>query len=223
MTKLAHSYSSIKMFENCPLRYYEQRIAKSVKDEGGEASIHGDRVHKSIEAKLKTNTDLPQDMGHYAPLVEAVAQSAGNGSLEIEKELTINRQMRPTGWWDADAWLRSKLDILVMKGPSATVLDWKTGKRRVDFFQLKLFAAQVFLHYPEVQTVNTTLIWLKTMEKDVEGYSRSDAPALWQDVLTRIARIESADRLNVWPAKPSGLCPYCPLHATCEFATAKRK
>ena len=43
--KLAHSYSSIKLFENCPLRYYRQRIKKDVVDEGGEASKHGERIH----------------------------------------------------------------------------------------------------------------------------------------------------------------------------------
>lgn len=219
MTKLSHSYSSIKLFENCPLRYYEQRIAKSIKDEGGEASIHGDRVHKALEAKLKRQGELPEDMAEYAPLVEAVTKLVGNGVLEIEKEMTINRNMRETGWWDADAWLRSKLDILVIKDDElALVMDWKTGKRRVDFFQLKLFAAQVFLRYPEVQRVKTTLIWLKTKEFDTETYNRDEAKLLWQEVLGRIARIESADKYNNWPAKPSGLCPYCPLFRTCAFA-----
>ena len=43
--RLSHSYSSIKLFENCPLRYYRQRIKKEVVDEGGEASKHGERIH----------------------------------------------------------------------------------------------------------------------------------------------------------------------------------
>lgn len=200
------------------MRYEAQRITKTIKDEGGDASIHGDRVHKALEARVKGDASLPQDMADYEPLVANVVKAVGNGRLEVEHEMTINRNMRETGWWDDDAWLRSKLDILVIKGSDAMVLDWKTGKRRVDFFQLKLFAAQVFLRFPEVQTVRTCLVWLKTKEFDDETYQREEAKLLWQEVLTRIARIESADKHNNWPAKPSGLCPYCPLFKTCKFA-----
>lgn len=218
MTRLSHSYSSIKLFENCPLRYYEQRVTKSIVDKGGEASIYGDRIHKSLEARIKSNEALPQDMETYEPLVSAVVGSVGNGLLEVEKELTITSNMIPCGWWDADAWLRSKLDILVVKGPQAFVLDWKTGKRRMDMFQMRLFAAQVFLHYPEVENVKTTLIWLKDNKTDTEKFKRENSSALWDDVLARIARIEGALSNNVWPARPSGLCSYCPLFSTCKFA-----
>ena len=37
---LTHSYSALKLYENCPYRYYHQRIAKTVVDKGGEASQH---------------------------------------------------------------------------------------------------------------------------------------------------------------------------------------
>ena len=39
MEKLTHSYSSIKMFEQCPKRYLHQRINKDVEDKGSEATI----------------------------------------------------------------------------------------------------------------------------------------------------------------------------------------
>lgn len=219
MTKLSHSYSSIKLFENCPLRYYEQRVTKLIKDEGGEASIFGDRVHKSLEARLKTNTELPQDMAAYEPLVAAVSGLVGNGQLCVEQELTVTRKLQQCGWWDAEAWLRSKLDILILKGGGdALILDWKTGKRRVDMFQFTLYAAQVFLNYPEVDRVKATLIWLKGGTTDSETFTRKDAPRLWADVLGRITRIEQALAHSNWPARPSGLCPYCPLFKTCDYA-----
>lgn len=223
MTTLSHSYSSIKMFENCPLRYYEQRVKKSVLDPGGEASIYGTRIHEAIEARLKDNTELPQDIEHYEPLVAATLNAVGNGTLVAEQELTLTKDLTPTGWWEPDAWLRSKLDVLIRKdGDQAVVMDWKTGKRRVDFFQLSLFAAQVFTHYPEINRVKTTLVWLKPMEMDSETYKREDAPAIWQDVLGRITRIEKALEYDNWPAKPSGLCPYCPCYNFCGFAQKRR-
>lgn len=216
--KLAHSYSAIKLYENCPLRYYRQRVLKDVVDQGGEASKHGERIHKFLEDRLAENTELPQEAVRYEPLCKSVEKVAANGKLYIEKELVLTDELKPTGWWDADAWLRSKLDVLVVVGDTAVVMDWKTGKRRVDFFQMQMFAAQVFKHYPEVQMVKTSLVWLKTMQMDTEIYSRVNTNDLWQDILSRIQRIyKSLDNDN-WPAKPSGLCRYCPARHDCDFA-----
>lgn len=219
--RLTHSYSSIKLFENCPKRYELQRIQKVLVDEGGEASIYGDRVHKSLETRLKEDTDLPQELERYEELCRAVEKLVSlGGELHIEKELVLNDNLLPTGWWDADAWLRSKLDVLVLNGNTAVVMDWKTGKRRPDFFQMAVFAVQVFKHYPEVTKVKTSLVWLKDMAMDTEIYRREEANSLWADIMSRIKRIHIAQENDTWPAKPSGLCNYCPAKAQglCEFA-----
>ena len=105
-----------------------------------------------------------------------------------------------------------------IRGTQAIVLDWKTGKRRPDFSQLELFSLQVFTHRPEIERVSTKFIWLKEGKADGEVYNRSQMPNLWTKLLTRIRRIEQAAEVNVWPAKPSGLCPYCPAFTTCPSA-----
>lgn len=216
--KLAHSYSAIKLYENCSLRYYRQRVLKDVVDQGGEASKHGERIHKYFEDRLKDKVPLPEEVAKHEKVCQAVEKLSSSGKLYVEKELVLTDELKPTGWWDADAWLRSKLDVLVVVGDTAVVMDWKTGKRRVDFFQMQMFAAQVFKHYPEVQMVKTSLVWLKTMQMDTEIYSRVNTNDLWQDILSRIQRIyKSLDNDN-WPAKPSGLCRYCPARHDCDFA-----
>jgi hypothetical protein len=215
--RLSHSYSSIKLFENCPLRYYRQRIKKDVTDTGGEASKHGERIHAFLENRLK-GTDLPQEVAHYEPLCTSVEKMASTGELYVEKELVLNENLTPTGWWDADAWLRSKLDVLVIVGHDAVVMDWKTGKRKADNFQMDMFAAQVFKHYPEVQRVKTSLVWLKTMEMDTEQFTRLDMNAIWAEVMKRIQRIQDAYEHSNWPARPSGLCRYCPCRHDCDYA-----
>jgi len=50
--RLTHSYSSIKLYEQCPYRYYRQRVAKDIVDEGGEASKYGERIHTFLENRL---------------------------------------------------------------------------------------------------------------------------------------------------------------------------
>lgn len=199
------------------MNYYRQRVIKDIKDAGGEASIYGDRIHKFLEGRLK-GSQLPQEMEQYEPLCTMVERLATDGQLMIEQEMTLTENLTPTGWWDADAWLRSKLDVLVIKGDEAVVMDWKTGKRRVDFFQMQMFAAQVFKHFPEVQRVKTILVWLKTMEMDSESYNRVNINEVWAEIMKRIQRIHSSLEHDNWPAKPSGLCRYCPARHDCDYA-----
>jgi hypothetical protein len=216
--RLSHSYSSIKLYENCPLRYFRQRIVKDVIDEGGEASKYGERVHAFLETRLKENTLLPQEVAHYESLCSSVERIAHNGELFVEKELVLTDNLTPTTWWEPDAWLRSKLDILVISGDMANVMDWKTGKRNADQFQMQLFAAQVFKHYPEVTRVKTSLVWLKDMAMDTEVYYRSGVNTIWAEVMKRIQRINDSLEHDNWPAKPSGLCRYCPARHNCDYA-----
>lgn len=215
--KLAHSYSSIKLFENCPLRYYRQRIKKDVVDEGGEASKHGERIHAFLEKRLK-GADLDPEVAKYEPLCAAVEHAAKFGELCIEQELVLTEDLTPTGWWEPDAWLRSKLDVLIIAGHDAVVMDWKTGKRNPDFFQMELFAAQVFKHYPEVHRVKTSLVWLRTLEMDTEMYTRLNINPIWAGIMQRIQRIHDAYDSGVWPGRPSGLCKFCPARHDCPYA-----
>jgi len=215
--KLSHSYSAIVQFENCPLRYYRQRIVKDVKDEGGEASIYGERIHKLLEDRLR-GAALDSEIAQYEPLCQSVEKLASSGELFIEHEMVLTENLTTTSWWAGDAWLRSKLDILVIIGADAVVMDWKTGKRKPDFFQMELFAAQVFKHFPQVQRVIASLVWLKTMEMDSATYNRMNINPIWAGIMQRIQRIHDANEYDNWPARPSGLCRYCPCRHDCTYA-----
>jgi hypothetical protein len=219
MTRLTHSHSALKLYDNCPKNYFHQRVEKSVRDEGNAVTAYGERIHKALEDRLAKGEPLSREASRYEALcarLETLAESAG--TLTVEEEMTLNADLEPTGWWDDDAWLRSKLDVLIQGGTKAHVYDWKTGKRRPDFDQLELFALQVFKHYPEIQRVKTVFVWLKEMKVDSEDYSRSDVPALLEKVLTKVSRIEASLEHGNWPAKPSGLCNWCPCRSFCEFA-----
>lgn len=215
--QLAHSYSAIKLFENCPYRYYHQRIAKTVVDQGGEASAHGERIHKSLEDRIKEGTTLPSELDNLEPTVQVLEQYGKAGSITAEQELTLNAKLEPTGWWSKDAWMRSKLDVLVTVGDKAMVVDWKTGKRRPDFAQLELFALQVFLQFPEINWVSSTFVWTKDLNTDREVYTRDKKGELLTKLLEKTKRIEAALEKDKWPAKPSGLCKFCPCKDFCEY------
>jgi len=216
--KLSHSYSSIKLYEQCPLRYYLQRVEKSVVDTGNSASVHGERIHKYLEERIRDNKELPQDAKHYEPLCQSVISAAEGNELYLEKELVLTEELTPTTWWEPNAWLRSKLDVVIIGPKKAVVMDWKTGKRKPDTFQLGLFAAQVMKHYPQIETVSTSFVWLKDMAMDKEDYHRESINEVWADIMTRIRRIHQSAEHQVWPARPSGLCRWCPARSSCDFA-----
>ena len=73
-SKLTHSYSSIKMYENCPKRYLYQRINKEVVDTGSDATIYGQRIHKDLENRLLHGQALPQETSKH----EQVCQTLQN-------------------------------------------------------------------------------------------------------------------------------------------------
>ncbi len=214
---LSHSYSALKLYENCPYRYYHQRIAKTVVDKGGEASQYGERVHKHLEDRLRDKVDLPQELKHVEPLVNSFENLSVGGDMFAELEMTLTKDLTPTSWWGEDAWMRSKLDVYIVKNNKSVVADWKTGKRRPDFFQLELFALQVFAHYQEVQSVTSSFVWIKDMAMDKQTFTRNDTPRLWDKVLGKVQRIEQSVTYKNWPAKPSGLCNYCPCKSFCEY------
>ena len=61
-------------------------------------------------------------------------------------------------------------------------------------------------------------MWLNTLEMDTERYERADSNGIWVDVMRRIRRIHDAYEAANWPAKPSGLCRYCPARHDCDYA-----
>ena len=206
--QLAHSFSAIKLYENCPKRYYHQRVTKEVQDKGGEASKYGERIHEYLEQRLVNNTTLPPEVEKYEVLCQTIEGMARGGELHAERQLTLTEDLTPTSWFADDAWLRSILDVLILKEDTAIVLDWKTGKRRPDFTQLEMFALQVWKHFPEVVNIKTTFVWLKEMKMDSEEFSRDQSAEMWQNLLARIDRIYKSAETENWPAKPSGLCRF---------------
>lgn len=220
-TKLAHSYSALKLFETCPKRYYHQRITKEVVDQPGPATVHGERVHKQLEDALKGTAALPAETAALQPLCDTLRTyaEAEGATLTIEQEYTLNSDLQPTGWFSPDAWLRFKLDALVLRpNGKAVVVDWKTGKRRPDFDQLEMFALAVFTFNPEVTKTTSMFVWTKENAIDKETYRAEYKGEMWTRLMTRIHRVEKSLETGNWPAKPSGLCKFCPCKGFCEFA-----
>lgn len=241
MTALSHSYSSISMFEKCPLRYYRQRILKDVVDQPTTHTDFGTLVHSYIEHSLdawgSTGTDdlrmkaqAASDMldvntkaiaDKYIAAIKAIVRMQKLKCL-TEQKLSVDMALNPVEFSSPKAWLRAIIDVLLISanGRVAFIYDWKTGKRRPDKLQLTICAALVFNYFDHIDRIRAGFVWLK---KDVDAadtfkYERKDLPDMWNEILQKTKRIEAARIADVWQPIPSGLCKWCPAASTCDFA-----
>lgn len=216
----AWSFSSLSQFRNCPKQFHEVRILKNFVEEQGEHAAWGDRVHESFELALKTSTPLPMGMEVWQQVVDQFRGLPGVPSFELQ--LALDSGFRPCEWFGKNVWCRGIVDALWIDGDVARAVDWKTGKRKPNSDQLALFALLVFHHYPQVQTVRTMFVWLKTFQQDQDTFTRDQIPMLWQKFVPDLRRLEAAHQQNTWPARTSGLCnAHCPV-VTCSFNGKRR-
>lgn len=211
---MAWSYSSLTAFETCPRRYYHTRVAKDIVEPETQALTWGNAVHQALEARAKDGTPLPSGMEQWEPLVAKIL--AAGGEVFTEKQIALNQAFTPCDWFAKDVWVRSVVDVGVVSGNLLVALDYKTGKPKHDSDQLKLFAALLLAVYPECDVVKTGFLWLKTNGIDQARFERSDLPAIWNVFLPRVTALETAQRTEHWPVRPSGLCRnWCPC-SQCE-------
>lgn len=203
----AWTYSQLDSFETCPRKFYHLKVLRDVVDPPTEHTMWGHRVHEAFEKFILDGTPLPVGMEQWQSFADKIA--ALKGEKLPEHKFAIDRNFQPAPW--ESAWSRGIADLVIVNGPKAVVMDYKTGKRK-HTEQLELYAAYIFHHMPEVETVDTAFIWLKSKEIDKQTINRVDIHTLWRYLLPRVQRLEQAYEHDNWPTRSSGLCKaWCPV------------
>lgn len=218
------SYTALSSFEKCPASYAAERFYCTVPFQETEAIRWGNRVHSAGEVFVRdgvvTDPEAFKEVEKYARLFRNLKDNGAD--VQPELEITLTQDMQPTGWFSKDAWFRIKLDVPVIQGVKANVFDYKTGgKIRDDQDQLKLCSASLGLIRPELETFTPKLIWTK--HQTVTGCSpevipKSQLPAIWEDFLARVDRMQKAWQSETFPARSGPLCPWCSQYQTCAYA-----
>lgn len=212
------SYSSLTAFETCARRYEITKISKRIKEPQTEAMMHGTEVHAALEHYVADGTPLPAKYKQYIPIVEAVTKAPGEKFAEMKFGLT--KDLAPTEFFGDDVWVRGVLDLTIVQGDTAIVLDWKTGKPKADPSQLELFSAATLALYPTVTTVKSAFVWLAHGKVDPHTLHRGEEDEVWRGFSSRVRRMELSAEEEHYPPKPSGLCKsWCPVpRSLCEFS-----
>ena len=207
--KTPWSYSVLSMFEQCRKKYYHLKVAKDVKDSDSSFSTEGKEVHDAMYQRVLKGVPLPLPIRHYEKWAAAFEKRPGEKHGEMK--LCLNNKFEPVDWFAKDAWVRAVVDLLIIDGDTATIVDWKTGKPRLDWTQLMITAAVLSRLMPEINTFKLVFVWLREAKINTEVITKPELKGVWNEILPRVKAIEVAKKTTEFPATESGLCRYCPV------------
>jgi PD-(D/E)XK nuclease superfamily len=220
MKPFTWSWSKLKNWRSCPKRHWEIDIAKRYKEDESDQLLWGHQVHEAMAKRIGQGKPLPPTMAHYDGWAKRAEKLRPEMTIMVEQKLAMARDFSKTGYFDDNTWFRAVADVLAISKPAklAITYDWKTGGSiKPDMEQLALSAQVIFAHYPEIDTVGTSFIWLGHDDETARTYQRDEMLPFWNGMWPEIKKLEFAHQTTDYPAKPSGLCiKYCPVKS-CVF------
>lgn len=205
---LTHSYSGLSCFEICPRQYYERYIERKYKADSKEIQ-EGYKIHQQLEDYLNGKSIDPERKPDDN-LLEALHAAGAKPELGY----AVTKDLKPTGFWDDDAYIRMKLDVTLITPRWVIPIDWKTGKRfnkrgveRDNSLQAKTYSLAMYIHYPDLPN-KAIFDYLEQGRQEPYKFTREQA----EEVVTRAGII---DRTTKFVASPGPLCGWCPV-ITCE-------
>jgi PD-(D/E)XK nuclease superfamily len=212
--EVSWSHSALKEFENCARRYHETRVLRKHKMVKTEKMLYGDRLHKAAEQYVK-GKELPEEFVFLKGVIDALLTKGDSAQAEVK--MALKKDLSACDWFDKETWVRGIADLLILDGPVAWVVDYKTGNSKYpDRDQLALMSAMVMVLYPQVQQVNSALLYVTSDTLFKHKMIREELDDVWWKYRERVARIEAAHANKVWNPTSTPLCPWCPV-TTCEF------
>jgi RecB family exonuclease len=208
----AWSFSRMKNFETCPKQYYHVNVLKQFPFQETEATRYGTEFHKAAEDFMRDDTPIPERFSFARGMLEAL--KAKPGTKHCELKMGLREDLTPCGFFDKDVWFRGIVDLAIIDGDKALIIDYKTGKsaKYADTGQLQLMALSIFAHFPEVKHAKGGLVFVIADKLVDANYSVSDHDTLWSPWIKKYAALQAAHDNDVWNPAPSGLCrKHCPV------------
>ena len=217
----AWSYSSITLYDQCPKKYYHLRVAKDIKEPESEAMNYGKDLHLAAEEHIRDGKPLPAKYVYIQEMLDKLKDIPGEKLCEnkLAVKLTAEGRLVPCDFFDKDVWYRGIADLIILdrENQEARIIDYKTGKsaKYADTKQLKLLAATVFTHYPEIAVIKAGLLFVASKEFIKEEYTTHHRLAYFEHFKPLVNQLESSISNNVWNPKRNFTCrKWCPV-TTC--------
>jgi hypothetical protein len=211
----AWSYSSLKLFEQCPKRYYEEKVIKSIPFTQNEAALYGEQLHKAAEEYIRDGVPIDPRFDFIKPYLDKL--NAIEGVKFCELKLGVKRsdgRLVACDFFDSEVWFRGVADLVIIDGDKAWIVDYKSGKsaKYADVRQLALMAAALFLKYPEVKKIKTSLLFVVSKEFVKEDFQKDYGLSIFSELNGLLTARDKAYETDVWNPRPNNLCrKWCPV------------
>lgn len=210
---LVYSYTMLNNYANvCPHQTYRRYIKKDQPYVESKEMKWGNAVHTALEYRLG-GKPLPLDMQQWEPIIAAFD---GRGAI-AEQKLGITRNSKACDFFDAEVFFRGKVDVTLINGNTAYILDWKTGNSNYESaFELETNALLVYCKHPHLTRIVGSYAWLKENRLG-QLYDLSNVGNTWNVMNVLIKQFEALPRERgaSWEKRKSGLCGYCSVE-DCE-------
>lgn len=211
---VAWSYSRIVSMETCPRKHWHLNVQKDLKEPESDQMAEGTATHGSFRDYLKRGTALPLHLRHHEPVLAKI--NALPGEKSIEQQIALDVRWQPCDWFGKDAWVRVISDLTQLNGRAAICWDWKTGKPKDDFTQLRLNSAITMHLAPEIDSVRMSFYWTKSKSLTSDKMTRPELPEFWGKMLARVANYQGHFDKNDFPPLPNPFCKGC-IVKTCQY------
>ena len=218
------SFSRVQDFEQCKHRAKLKYLDKIPEPERPlppgkteHANDRGTRIHDAAERYVRGGIELIPELQKFKTEFEKLKALFAAGKVSLEGEWAMDRGWNPVAWKSSDAWLRLKLDAMVMLSKTeAVVIDYKTGRRFGNEVkhaeQTQLYQLVTFLRYPELETIHTELWYPDVDELATATYTRN------QGLRFKRSFEQRGDAMTTcidFPANPNIFsCKWCPFKGT---------
>lgn len=216
----AWSYSRWSTWAKCPAMFKYRHIDK-LPEPPSPALEKGRKLHDDIAGWLDGKTDQrPDALRNFTTLADGLKQMPAEGRI-AEKQIALDRELRPVSWFGRNAWFRAAYDVLLPGDKEAQGVDWKSGRRYATYTdQQQIFALGAFWSQPGLEEFTGHWVYLDSAEVDSVTFTRDQAfgpscdPAaneglhgLW---MANVAMMEADRSFRPTPSKDS--CRFCPFH-----------
>jgi hypothetical protein len=227
------SYTLVNCFNACPHQAYHRYIAKTIPFQKTEAMVYGDDVHKAMERRLKEGKvhtgphERTLDKAYkYCSLLDDIGNK--DYPVRVEYFIGIKIDASPCAW-DADGvWFRGKADVGVIVPPfdgrsgQGWLIDWKTGNKREDPFELECQSMLLHAHHPNITSWVGEYFWFK--EDYPYGLRHTlDPMRTHQKVGGIYGDMVKCWETGNWPKRKNPLCPWCSVSSCENFTGGKGK
>ena len=218
MALVVHSPSNLAQYVSCPRKYWGQR-AKLIQWKETPQKLRGTAVHAALEQAVKDGPQAvkawPDGIAHIytQSVISDLRKQALTAQLFTEHEMCVNDKYVSTGWWDDDAMLRAKADLILLWPDHAFIGDWKTGKIYPDSdLQLRVEALLVHVLY-KVPVVNWSLFYVDYSQTKSGVVDFTKGVQQVEDIVLLMQKIKTlVETGGAFLPKKNKFCKWCDLY-----------